>query len=77
MAVSCNINRQGRTLRIVAGAMLEGPGFVLLVLRFTGVLTGDWPWFVGAAAVVGGSFMIIEGALGWCAIRALGIKTPI
>lgn len=77
MALSCNINQQGRTLRIVAGAMLEGPGFVLLALRFTGVLAGDWPWFVGAAAVAGGSFMIIEGALGWCAIRALGIKTPI
>lgn len=77
MAQFCNIDQRGRTLRIVAGALVEGPGLFLLTMRYANVLAGDWPWFVGAAMVVGGLFMIIEGALGWCAVRALGIKTPI
>ena len=77
MALTCNIDQRGRTSRIMIGAMIEAPGVVLLVLRYTGVLSGDWPWFVGAAAVIGGVFMIFEGAIGWCAVRAMGFKTPI
>jgi hypothetical protein len=50
---------------------------LLLVLRWQGVLSGDWPWFAGAGLVAGGLFMVIEGILGWCAVRACGPKTPI
>lgn len=42
-----------------------------------GKIEGDWPWVVGAAAILGGMFMVVEGALGWCAVRAMGFKTPI
>lgn len=77
MALTCNIDRLGRTMRILVGGMIEGSGLTLLVLRYTGVLSGDWPWFVGATAMIVGGFMIVEGAIGWCAIRAMGIKTPI
>ncbi len=77
MPLTCNIDQRGRTMRIVIGAMIEGPGWLLLVLKFLGKIEGDWPWFVGAAAILGGMFMIVEGALGWCAVRAMGFKTPI
>jgi hypothetical protein len=29
------------------------------------------------SAIVGGSFMIFEGVMGWCAVRALGFRTPV
>lgn len=32
---------------------------------------------VGIFLSVTGSFMIFEGARGWCALRAMGIKTPM
>ena len=28
-------------------------------------------------SVAGGMIMIIEGAIGWRALRALGVKTPV
>lgn len=64
-------------IRLVAGAMLEAPGWGLLLLRFADVISGEWPWFVGGAAVVAGMFLMLEGALGWCAVRALGVQTPV
>ncbi len=64
-------------MRLIVGAMIEVPGWLLLALKFWGKIKGDWPWFVGAAAILGGMFMMVEGALGWCAVRAMGFKTPI
>ena len=32
---------------------------------------------VGFSCLVGGGFMIFEGWAGWCAVRALGFKTPV
>lgn len=62
-------------MRIIAGAMLEGPGWLILALRFAGVLAGDWPWFVGGLLVVLGTFLVIEGVLGWCIVRAMGVNS--
>jgi hypothetical protein len=36
-----------------------------------------WVLYAGIATVLGGAFMIFEGVNGWCAVRALGFKTPI
>ena len=77
MSLTCNIDRRGRTMRLTIGAMIEGLGWLLLALKFLGKIEGDWPWVVGVAAILGGMFMIVEGALGWCAVRAMGFKTPI
>ncbi len=77
MPITCNIDQRGRTLRILAGALLEGPGWILLVLRYIDLISGDWPWFVGGALVIGGTFMLIEGAIGWCVVRAMGLQTPV
>lgn len=72
MGVTPNLDQRGRVLRITAGAVVEAPGLFLLVLRFVGILSGDWPWFVGAILVALGWMLILEGLLGWCAVRALG-----
>jgi hypothetical protein len=73
MALTPNIDQRGRTLRLIAGAMIEGPGWIILVLRFVGIISGEWPWFVGGLLVVIGLFLLLEGALGWCALKALGV----
>ncbi len=77
MAIQCNIDHRGKLIRLIAGAMLDTTGLGLLAFRFVGVLSGDWPWFVGGAAAVVGMFLVLEGVLGWCVVRALGVKTPV
>ena len=73
--MQCNIDRRGRTVRMFVGAGVEITGFALLAAWYL----GGAPWLVwlAAACIVGGNFAIIEGALGWCAIRAMGFRTPI
>ena len=46
---------------ILTGALLNSPGMLI----------------AGIFLCVTGSFMIFEGARGWCALRAIGIKTPM
>ncbi|MDA1263174.1 MAG: hypothetical protein O3B75_09805 [Planctomycetota bacterium] len=77
MPLTCNIDQRGRNMRIAIGAMIDGAGWILLICKFFGMIAGDWPWFVGTAAVIGGLFMIVEGVLGWCVVRGMGFKTPI
>ena len=73
--MQCNIDRRGRTIRMFTGAVVEMVGFGLLAMWYLGVA----PWLIWPAAgcILGGNFAIFEGALGWCAIRAMGFRTPI
>jgi hypothetical protein len=73
--MQCNINQQGRTARIIMGAAIES----------LGIAAGVW-WFMGGpvwliwpaiGCVAGGWFAIMEGILGWCAMRAMGFRTPL
>lgn len=73
---TCNIERRGRHLRIAVGTVLESAGLLLGVLWFLDQ-TPDWTIWPAVALWVSGTFVILEGMLGWCAIRAMGMKTPI
>lgn len=75
--MACNISQQGKVARIIAGAVLESGGWLLLVLRFVEMLDGDWPLWAGGALVAVGLAVILMGITGWCAIRALGLETPV
>lgn len=77
MPLKCNIDRLGRRVRLGAGALVEATGAIVLLLRVAGIIEGDWPWIVGISAIAGGTFMILEGAMGWCAVRAMGFRTPV
>lgn len=91
MAFACNIDRRGRTLRTIAGAATSLVGAALLVapLLLGGadpetssaaedVANRDAALLVGGiAACCGGAFMLFEGLVGWCAVRAMGFKTPV
>ena len=75
MNFACNIDQRGRKARLTAGLIVDlcGAGFIV-----AGILMGlVWLIVVGAFASVSGSFMIYEGARGWCALRAMGIKTKL
>ncbi|MFM7809858.1 MAG: hypothetical protein ACKPEA_18320 [Planctomycetota bacterium] len=73
--MQCNIDRRGRTARIVVGACVEAAGMALLAWWFLG--GPGWTIWPAAGCIAGGNFAIIEGALGWCAERAMGFRTPI
>lgn len=90
MAFACNIDRRGRTLRTIAGAATLLIGVALLTAP---LLIGGDPeasseagdaadrnaalLIGGIAACCGGAFMLFEGLVGWCAVRALGFRTPV
>lgn len=63
-------------MRLVLGATLETIGLLLGVLWFF-----DWvpTWAIWPAAGiwVSGIFVIFEALVGWCAVRAMGFRTPI
>ncbi len=73
--MQCNIDKQGRTARIVAGASIELVGFGLLAWWWLGGPL--WSAWTGGATVLIGNFVVIEGAIGWCVVRAMGFRTPI
>ncbi|MGO9245424.1 MAG: hypothetical protein ACLP0A_03750 [Verrucomicrobiia bacterium] len=75
MKLACNIDQRGRKARLISGAVVILCGGTLIV---TGVITGSRTLLVaGIFLDVAGSFMIFEGVRGWCALRAIGIKTPM
>ena len=76
LAMQCNIDSKGRTVRLAAGAVADAAGAVVLVLTFLHVLPW-WGWVLGGALSAAATFMIFEAVLGWCALRAMGVKTPV
>lgn len=75
MKLTCNIDQRGRKARLITGFVVDFTGMALLV---TGLLTSDRTTIVGGVLLsLAGSFMIFEGAAGWCALRAMGFKTKI
>jgi hypothetical protein len=76
MALVCNIDRKGRLVRLVYGVILIVTGLVLMI-------GWAWPaatalsWIVSVCAILGGSFAVFEARTGWCAVRALGFRTPM
>jgi hypothetical protein len=74
--MQCNIDKRGRTLRTTMGIVTDAIGTGLVAAAIFGWLP-SWALYAGIAAMLGGAFMIFEGVNGWCAVRAMGFKTPI
>lgn len=70
-----NIQRAGRVVRIVLGAIFDIAALVLIV---RGAMEGGVGMIVGGIVLLlAGSFMIFEGVRSWCIVRAMGVKTPL
>lgn len=75
--MQCNIDARGKALRLQIGLLSLATAAVLTVLCLSGVLGSAWWWAAVAGAAGGGAFTVFEARTGWCAVRALGFKTPI
>jgi len=73
--LTCNIDKTGRRFRAITGAVILAIAIVWYLLTRTDGST--LLYVVQALLALGGAFAIFEGAVGWCAIRAMGIKTRI
>ncbi len=76
MALECNIDARGKAVRLRLGiiGVLSSLGLAAACLLIS---APDLAWIVPAGAFIGGAFAIFEGRTGWCAVRALGFRTPI
>ena len=75
MALQCNIDAKGKLIRLVYGVAFVVIGIALMIFW-------AWPrgsalgWVISIVALLGGAFAIFESRKGWCALRAIGMKTP-
>lgn len=73
--MQCNIDQKGRRARLLTGVITDFIGSGLLI---AGLVTGERALIVaGVVVTLIGMFVIFEGAKGWCALRAMGVKTPL
>ncbi len=75
--MQCNIDAKGKAVRLIMGSMGALIGLALLLIYFTALAEGRWTMIAGIIAIVIGGFGIFEGAAGWCAVRAMGMKTRL
>ncbi|MCC5830534.1 MAG: hypothetical protein JJU36_13895 [Phycisphaeraceae bacterium] len=78
---TCNIDSRGRRVRLLGGLFCGVVGIGVLVAALLGTGrdggVGTWAWWVGGGFLAGAAFTIYEARAGWCALRAMGIRTPI
>jgi hypothetical protein len=75
MKLECNIDQRGRLARLVTGLVTDTAGVGLIVWGVIADRTGLV--VTGGLLSAAGTFMVFEGVVGWCAARALGIKTRL
>jgi hypothetical protein len=76
MPLTCNIDSRGKSLRLIMGIIFLLDGLTLLLCW--GWRTGSHiGWITSIVMMIAGGFMIFEGRKGWCALRAMGMKTPV
>ena len=75
--MQCNITATGRRVRLIWGLLMLALGGGSGVLGLTSTFSFWWSisLTIGLAAL--GVFGIFESRKGWCAVRAMGIKTPV
>ncbi|QDU72940.1 hypothetical protein [Mucisphaera calidilacus] len=75
--MQCNIDRSGQVLRITLGVLNLAAGIILGGVVLSGSLTSGWWWLAVTILILAGLFTLYEGLRGWCAVRAMGFRTPI
>ncbi|MEM7229604.1 MAG: hypothetical protein AAF432_12405 [Planctomycetota bacterium] len=75
--MQCNIDARGKAARLQAGIVATLLGVVLAVLILINVIASPLAWIGVAVLLLVGGFSIFEARAGWCAVRAMGIKTRI
>ena len=73
--MQCNIDQTGRRVRLIWGVLCLAAAAGVGLAGWLGWLTGWWVWVLVAVLVGFGVFGFYEARKGWCAVRAMGIKT--
>ncbi len=76
MSLTCNIDARGKVVRLIYGVLLLVVA-VALLLAWALPRGSAWAWIVTALFALGGARELFEARAGWCAVRAMGIKTPV
>jgi hypothetical protein len=76
VALECNIDSKGRAVRLTAGSVVVLVS-TLFMLAWALPSASTALIVLGAVGLMAGAFMIFEARAGWCALRALGIKTRL
>lgn len=75
MAFACNMDRKGRIYRAMSGALFLGLAICSYLYAYPSE-SGVARFFQGFFGLLG-LFQLFESAMGWCVLRALGVKTPV
>lgn len=73
--MQCNIDAKGKAVRLIYGLLMLGIAAAVAVLLIINVLTAWWVWLIVVGLALLGAFGIYEARAGWCAVRAMGIRT--
>jgi hypothetical protein len=73
----CNIDAQGKKVRLIGGFVTLGVALLFAALGISGIVGHWWPWAAAGGSAAGAAFQIYEGWAGWCAFRAMGMKTRV
>ncbi|MHC4810633.1 MAG: hypothetical protein ACYTEV_09730 [Planctomycetota bacterium] len=74
--MKCNIDARGKAARMRAGIVTAALGLIGLGLGLAGI-GGGWMLGAGVGLLLSGGFAIFEARAGWCAVRAMGFRTPV
>ena len=74
MALACNIDSRGKAVRFRYGLFMLAAA-VILSLAWALPTGSTVAWVVVALVAAGGAFSLFEARAGWCAVRAMGIRT--
>jgi hypothetical protein len=74
--MQCNIDSRGKRMRLVSG-LVEIASALVLAAAWAWPSRSPLAWIVVILLLLGGAFSIFEAWAGWCALRAMGIKTRI
>lgn len=75
-AMQCNIDARGRAVRRNGGLLCCLLGAAAFGLAIWGV-SRTASAIAGVVLLLAGLFQLFEACKGWCAIRAMGFKTPV
>lgn len=70
-----NITHKGRVARAISGGLCCAAGVAVAVAYWPDLSVALWTLVAVLIAV--GLFQFYEAKKSWCAVRALGIKTPM
>jgi hypothetical protein len=66
--MACNLDRDGRQLRLGFGATGFLTGLLLIVLVYLNII-GFWGWIVGGASLLAGAGGILAACYGYCMLK--------